>query len=206
MENIKIENHHAYFIVGEKEVIPILHYFLAKKLNFTVEGNPDYWSTDVETFGIEESRHLKDAHSKKALRGRKIFVVKTKFITNEAQNALLKILEDPSPRFMIIKKTGSEKSDKDAKFKFDAEQFLSFNQSTRIKLLSKIIKDKDKESVLKVIDSLEKVLRDRNYPFSLNDSRKVFELLFKSREYAYSRAASPKMILENLSLSLPKLS
>lgn len=224
MNDLNIKNHHAYLIIGGEETLPKLHSLLKKKLDFSISGNPDYHFEEIETLGIEESRGLKETHSKKALGENKVFVVKTKFITHEAQNALLKILEDPLPnsffffimpseeyiyptllsRFMIIKEKKETEEKSEEGEKVDAGHFLSLNQTARIKLLSKIINSKDKNSALKFINLLEEKLHEKLYPFSSKEEREVMDLVLKSKKNIYSRGASLKIVLENLSLSIPK--
>ncbi len=99
--------HHAYLLEGEKEgLIRDLLNFLKKELDFSVEGNPDFWLGDFDNFGIENSGEIKDFQSRKAIRGdKKILIIKTNFITREAQNALLKIFEEPTEQthlFLIM--------------------------------------------------------------------------------------------------------
>ena len=226
MEDIHFTKHHAYFIFGGDKELSRLRALLEKKMNFSFLGNPDFWFEETDTFGIEESRTLKEVHSRKPLGKIKVFIIKTSFITNEAQNALLKILEDPLPhsffffimpsdeyilptllsRFMIIN-DGSRAEDK-SEPEFDVPSFLSLNPAKRIKLLSKIVDAKDKEKALKFLNSLEKELRKKYYPFSSGalEAGEIFRTLLQSKKYLYSRGASVKIILENLSLVLPQAS
>jgi hypothetical protein len=221
MGDINIRGHHAFIILGEKEILPKLYSLLDKKLNFKPTGNPDYWLEEVETFGIEESRRLKEFHLKKAIKAEKVFVVISKFITHEAQNAPLKTLEDPTlnsffffilpskeylsatllSRFMIL----GEKSPKAVtdKVSFDADYFLSLSPAGRIKLLTSILNAKDKKRAEEVINSLEDKLKTL-HPVA-PETIDVFEMLLKSRHYLQSRGASAKLILENLALNMPEI-
>lgn len=90
--------HHAYLLEGEKEeIFQKLLRFLEKDLRFSVKRNLDFWSGDFDSFGIDNSREIKDFQSRKAINeGKKIIAIKTNFITSEAQNSLLKIFEEPT--------------------------------------------------------------------------------------------------------------
>ena len=90
--------HHAYLVEGDTEssLAEILS-FLEKELNFSLNNNPDFWQGDFDTFGINDGRKINDLQSKKSLIGEKqIFIIKTNFITREAQNSLLKMFEEPT--------------------------------------------------------------------------------------------------------------
>src|SRR3989344_4218523 len=89
--------HHAYCIVGEAEKInKDLERFLNKELGFKVSGNPDFWTSRFDTMTIDDVRYIAELHGKKPLQeDKKIFVVFANFITEQAQNAMLKMFEEP---------------------------------------------------------------------------------------------------------------
>ena len=90
--------HHAYLLEGEKEIeFQNLVDFLENEFGFSIVGNPDFWLGDFGGFGVADSREIKDFQSKKPIAGdKKILIIKTDFMTREAQNALLKIFEEPT--------------------------------------------------------------------------------------------------------------
>ncbi|MFH1402387.1 MAG: hypothetical protein ABIG87_02045 [Patescibacteria group bacterium] len=99
--------HHAYLLVGEKEkVLKELLLFLETEVDFKTKANPDFYLEDFDSFGIDDGRKIKDFQSKKAIRGeKKIIVIRTNFITVEAQNSFLKIFEEPTENthfFLIL--------------------------------------------------------------------------------------------------------
>jgi len=223
-----LKNHHAYLVSSFDDDYQVLvKKFLKDQFDFESTGNPDYWTKDIETFGIEDSRELKEIHSKKTLEegGIKVFVIKTEFITHEAQNALLKILEDPLPktfffffvafkdsllptllsRFMLFEQK-SKTSSKEISLPFEISKFLSLSPQARIKLLGKIVVSKDKITAFKFLDLLELTLRNKlNLRKISAEEENVLRLIIKSRDYLNSRSASIKMILENISLIVPQL-
>jgi DNA polymerase III, delta subunit len=70
---------------------------LEEMLGVVVLGNPDLHHVTIQSFGIEDSRRVKELHASKPMseRGRKIFIIEANSMTNEAQNSLLKVLEEP---------------------------------------------------------------------------------------------------------------
>jgi len=65
------------------------------KIN-NLKQNPDFYFYDFLKFGVEESTNLVQQALKKSFNnGKKIFFIHVKQISREAQNALLKILEEP---------------------------------------------------------------------------------------------------------------
>jgi DNA polymerase III delta prime subunit len=61
-------------------------------------GNQDFFERKYETFTIDHARELKLVHEMRPVinDGKKIFVISVDGITVEAQNALLKLLEEPA--------------------------------------------------------------------------------------------------------------
>ncbi len=89
--------HHAYCIVGEtnaskKEVEDVI----LKQLKFPIAGNPDFYFREFDNLKAEDTEAIFIAHANRPTReDKKIFILKTNFITEQAQNKLLKIFEEP---------------------------------------------------------------------------------------------------------------
>ena len=90
--------HHAYCIIGDSEKIILdLQKILKKEFDFLISENPDFWYGKYDILDIEDSRKLKEIHQNKpTVHNKKVFVVSTNFITEKAQNAMLKLFEEPS--------------------------------------------------------------------------------------------------------------
>ncbi|MFZ2202186.1 MAG: hypothetical protein WAV56_02205 [Microgenomates group bacterium] len=89
--------HHAYAFEGEKASVALeLFKFLEKDFEIEIKNNPDFSYQEFETFTIDDGRALQERHGRRALAGKKIFIISTRFVTIEAQNSLLKIFEEPS--------------------------------------------------------------------------------------------------------------
>lgn len=100
--------HHAYLIVGEPaKVTTELKNWLEQRwgVGFTSSANPDFSLREFSTWGVDESRELKAFNSRRPISWPvKIVMVVPKIITLEAQNSLLKTLEEPAAdtHFFII--------------------------------------------------------------------------------------------------------
>lgn len=172
MENI-LEHHikrkkfcHGYLFYGCKEKSDLLAQKLIKHIfceNLENRGacyyckidlgrNPDFFNYSFSKFGVEESALLKETASKKSYIGKKIFLINLEKISNEAQNSLLKILEEPcdSTYFVIYSRffeeiiptlksrlaiinSGKEFSQNFAKNKNIFEKFSEFKDRTEAK-------------------------------------------------------------------------
>ena len=84
--------HHAYLIVGEKETAYLA---LIESLGI-IEGTANTILEKYETFGIAESRELVSRSARHNWHGGREFVILiADRYTSEAQNALLKLFEEP---------------------------------------------------------------------------------------------------------------
>lgn len=115
-ESIGSISHHAYAIVGGTDVRPELLSLLQGEHGVVIRGNPDLFVQKYEALSIDDARGLKEAHAtrpfsgggvegKKGKGARKFFILEIDSITHEAQNALLKIFEEPNDYahfFLII--------------------------------------------------------------------------------------------------------
>lgn len=90
--------HHAYICEGEKDsIFPSICSFLENDLKFATKANPDFVYEEWDKFLISHARRLQEMQLNKTTNsGRKIFIISFNFITREAQNALLKVLEEPT--------------------------------------------------------------------------------------------------------------
>ena len=98
VDYIKALDHHAYFIHAFKDGAHKLKEFLKEKFNISHSQNPDFYHEKFDVIGIDDSRRLKELHSSKSFKDgtKRIFIIESTGITREAQNALLKIFEEPN--------------------------------------------------------------------------------------------------------------
>lgn len=212
--------HHAYLLEGDKEAItPELFAFCEDELGCPTKGNPDFWHGEFNVVGIDESREIRTKQSRKPFRegGKKIFVINARSVTVEAQNALLKIFEDPGegtyfflvvPRAETIIPTLKSRlvtipsPAADILSNTLVSEFLSGDYKMRMKLLEEIVEEKDKGGAGLFLDNLEKEFYKKIGPNAHTVS--VFEDIRKCRSYLNDRAPSIKMLLEYVALAVPR--
>ncbi|MCI0619700.1 hypothetical protein L0Y40_01540 [Candidatus Wolfebacteria bacterium] len=105
-----LREHHAYLVTRKwGEVHKILAAHIEREFGVALRGNPDYWLEVFDTLSIDDARVLAERALRKPVGGEiKIFVIAFNFITSEAQNALLKMFEEPTPgtHFFVVTSLG----------------------------------------------------------------------------------------------------
>jgi len=218
--------HHAYLISGTVErVMPDLRELIESELGFTTTGNPDFWTGDFETFGIDDSRALKELQSRRPFAGeRKFFILCARFFTREAQNSLLKVFEEPTAHthfFIITQNTESllptlksrlffvrsprETLADTGKEDFSAADFLKSGKGKRLKLLADMIESKDKNRAILFLNELERSLYEKGTGDAgmSEEVRQTCKDIGVFRSYLNDRSPSVKMILEQVALTAP---
>lgn len=215
---------HAYCLVGDCEKIKSdLFVFLQKEIKFETTGNPDFWFSNFDVLGVEDSRTIKEKQSQRpVVYNKKIIVISANFVTEQAQNAMLKLFEEPVENthlFLIspssknfIKTFKSRVVFLDSLIEEDSdlsEAKLFFKSSLRERLdfikelIGKISDEKEsKIKIIKLLGSLEKTI------LNLEDIKKsalLLEEIEKARIYAGEQSPSLKMLLEHIALILPVL-
>lgn len=103
--------HHAYLIAGDPgRLVSLLKEYLADRFgpNFVSSSNPDLILASYDLWGVDESRELKSYQSRRPIRfAAKVVIISCRSVTGEAQNSLLKTLEEPAPNthFFILTRT-----------------------------------------------------------------------------------------------------
>src|SRR6266481_6957968 len=90
--------HHAYFITGECEQgISEALAHAGNALGMRYENNPDLIVLRYALFSVDDARTLADLAHRAALNGtQKVIIISVLRLFHEAQNALLKLFEEPS--------------------------------------------------------------------------------------------------------------
>ncbi len=219
--------HHAYvFNRSTAETHIALLEFLERDLGMSISGNPDILSVSYETLGIDDAREIGERASRKALGDRKIFLIDTYFITVQAQNALLKVLEEPSPttHFFILMPNADillptvtsrlmrieiNAGEAESVANEGTRSFLAQNAGERMAFLKVFLKsvteEKDKRPGILFVDGLEeyiyaKAIGGRGLPH-IAEALEEIELC---RKYMYDTSASMKILLEHLASVLPR--
>src|ERR1700733_5288450 len=204
--------HHAYLLITLKvdELVADLKNFLEKELGIKTTGNPDVSHQQFKTLSIAEARSLTESSARKNFSGsRKIFIIETDFITEEAQNALLKVFEEPtegthffiiSPQNILLPTLRSRMqvivhNSADKK----SASILHLNLAERmakVKEMTEAISDeeKTKQDAISLLNQIEREL----YEKGVEKSAPSLKICESARQALYDRGAPVKMILENV--------
>lgn len=199
-----MSQHHAYYIEGP------LSLFSAYK-----EKLSPYYAHVYERFGIDEARELQAlAALKNYTEG--VFLIGAASLTTEAQQALLKLFEEPQkgtvfivmvPHGVLLPTVKSRMLEYPELIEADADtsgakKFLKLSGKERSDFITKLLKDDEnqKERVRDFIHALEAELYKK-----VGDSktRQALADIAMVRDYVRDRSPSLKMLLEHLALALP---
>lgn len=240
--------HHAYFLVGDGEEIFLkLKNFLSMEVGVETVGNPDFWYGKYNTLNIENARLIAESQERKSFDGSpssrapqvleqssvrdrelttglKIFIIQADFITEEAQNSLLKVFEEPtvgthffiiSPQDvllptlrsrMVVIQVESYKAPtvlSGSRLNASASKILAMSVAERLVKVKEITdaisdEEKTKQDAIALLNQIESEL----YKSGVEKNSKSLEICEQARASLYDRGAPIKMILENLLLSV----
>ncbi len=219
--------YHSYVIEGDPELLPYsLRVFLEDKGEINTQS-PDLILNTYDSFTINDSPKIKDWHQNKPIDGKKkICIIGTKFINREAEQSLLKIIEEPTvdthffiiipdssllsltilSRVQLIKSNCDDESES-----INAEEFIKLSKSDRIEKIASIIKEfKDNENsgglrnkAILLINAIERIIYSKWKSDIDNEDYKFILSEFKNcRDYLSLPGASVKMILEHIALMI----
>lgn len=204
--------HHANLVVGVGDSQSFIFEILKNDLQFEPTANPDFLALTEEIFGIDEARALALWAIGKPLVGdKKVCFVKTKSVGFEAQNALLKTLEEPTLGtyiFLSVESLGGILPTFISRVRIWhlpehglysqnlAKRFLSSDIKEKFALVNSLSKKENKNELKEMLSDLEKIAYQNNLAAS-----KMRDIL-KMKTLAGARGSSPKMLLEWLACML----
>ena len=214
---------HAWIAQGTVDDVPRALSLLEEQ-GIETQHNPDLSVRTFSTFGIDDAHEMSIRAASRALKTRRVFVIVASTITTEAQNALLKTLEEPraGAQFLVLVPTPHTllktilsraqivqlpelSVHKGTLCTVDASTFLKSRPSARIELLKPLLEKTDDDvydtpMILKFLNDIEYVVA------GISDTRvraKSLRVFYKVRKYATDRGALIKALLESLALLLP---
>src|SRR3989344_5591121 len=198
--------HHAYYIEGS----------LSQFDEYKAHLRP-FWARTYERFGIDEARELIALASLKNF-AEATFFAGASSITGEAQQALLKLLEEPQegtmfvflvPHGALIATLKSRMMEypkyQVSGIKYQSSiNFLKLNQKERSEFITKLLKNEEgvKERVRDFINALEAQCVAQK-AMQKPEGRQALQDIAMVRGYLADRSPSLKMLLEHLALALP---
>lgn len=210
----------VHVVAGNAKQIPAVE-ALFEKEGIEMHGNPDVYVRTYQGFGADEARELKQRASLRAIgSSSRVFVIATPGMTGEAQNALLKTLEEPpgDARFVFIVPSpdtllptfrsrcqilalSARDGDVGA---VDVKEFLAAGAEARLEMLKPLLdKDEDEKrdmgAILAFLSSLERLLSES----AERDSRGL-RAIYRARKFATDKGALLKPLLEQVALLMPR--
>jgi hypothetical protein len=212
---------HAYIVEGDADpAVAAVCAFCEGELRCPIAGNPDFVVERYDTLLVEDAVALRDRQSMvTAGDGRQIIVAAFRNATRDAQNALLKVLEEPAERthFFLVVPYASlllpTVRSRAVLIRFGgegdsslADPWLKAGAGKRMTLAEKLAKDirddrKTRADGLSLLDALERALapKARANPAAARAASTV--LAVKQRWNHHG--SSPKLLLESVALALP---
>lgn len=212
--------HHAYFLVGDAdEIVLKLKDFLEEEVGVKTSGSADFWHGRFNTLNIEGARNIAEAQERKEFsNGRKIFVIQADFITEEAQNSLLKVFEEPtsgthffiiSPQEILLPTLRSRMQvliipraalGRGVTTSSRVLDMKLGDRLAKVKEITEAISDEEqtKQDAISFLNQIELEL----HALGVEKSAKSLEICEATRASLYDRGAPVKMILENLVMNI----
>lgn len=210
--------HHAYFFVGDVlEIKKSLLNFFDKTLKYKTFSNPDFSDLSFENLSVDDARFIRESSEKKnILGGKMIFMISFESVSLEAQNSLLKVVEEPtgetyfffvSPQDSLLSTLKSRMQV--VKFKINnskpetSESFFLLNLKERLQKVKDIVdsisdEEESKQSAVDFVNGIEEEI----YKRGVVEKARELSLCTHARDSLFQRGAPIKMILENLVLSI----
>ena len=222
--------HHAFVIeAGVEEGIQQANAWAEKELGLTAAANPDVIVLRYGLFSVEDARKVNAVAMQAPLRGKKkVVIIAATRAYHEAQNALLKLFEEPTPDthlFLVLPSLGAllptlrsrvqvlkAGTEQHAVASELAHEFLKAAPEKRSAMIKKLTAGKDederrenRDKALAIVNGVEAAAYEAMHKG--NDSPAYGALLQNTtqlRDFLHDRSAPVKMILEHLSLVIPK--
>jgi DNA polymerase-3 subunit delta' len=218
-------SHHAYYLISSDSARADLISALATHHKIESQGNPDFFDHFYEMFVIDDARAVKTFHGMRPVTetGKKIFILQMNGVTIEAQNALLKLLEEPAEyahffilipsthlllptvksRMRFLGETGKEKTTDSELLKI-AERLTALSKAKRLEEVKKLIDDiskekKTRQDAIELLNALQTVVREQK---GVQEGASALLTIEMARNYMHDRAPSIKMLLEYVMLNI----
>ncbi len=208
--------HHAYLVAGHAELGAVEVLSVLEKRGIETRGNPDFYRAHFSELGVDESRKVAEFASLKPIGEKKYVLISWSRATAEAQNALLKNLEDARSTafFISVDSSGhalptirsrcvllSAEASMPEEDTEEAKTFLADSFEGRLskveKMTTAITKTQDRAPARAFVRALIVRLKNDASASALRD-------LLDADRYLRLQGSSAKSILSHLAVSLPR--
>ena len=223
--------HHAFVIeAGAEEGIAIVQAWTERELGMVIKNNPDISILRYGLFSVEDARGVAEKVAGAPFVGEhKVVVISANRAYHEAQNALLKLFEEPPrgtflflimpslggllptlrSRVQVLNKLVPRQSSGRQEIEGAAEQFLAASKEKRSAIIKKLTSGKDeeerrelREEAIAIVNGIEATAYASGRTTSRH--RELLGDIQVLRGYLHDRSAPVRIILEHLSLAIPK--
>ncbi len=212
----------GYLVPGGHEALPALRAFLAQR-GINTDGNADVYIREYKLFTVDDARSLRERAQSRAIgKHGRVFIVVAPSMTQEAQNGLLKTLEEPpagATFFLVVPSVHTllptlrsrtqvlELAAEKSEGLVDVNAFLAAPSEKRLDMLKPLyMHDEDDERDLRpaviFLQQLEQVFAPR---VASSDVREGIESVYRARKYLMDKGALLKPLLEQVALFSPRL-
>jgi DNA polymerase III, delta subunit len=188
----------------------------------SIKKNPDLYTRTYTHFGADEARELRSRASLRAINGRRVFVIVAAAMTIEAQNILLKTIEEPAgdalfifivpaPEALLSTVRSRAQILKLEEAQGGAEtvavKFLSSDAVARMEILKPLLEKGDDErrdigSIITLLSSLERTMGNVK---DAHKKRLGLKSIYLARKYITDKGALVKALLEQVALVVPRV-
>ncbi len=217
----------TYLVQGSREALPALLAHVARE-GFPKEGSPDFFLRVYAHFGMDEAQELRARAGLRAVgTDGRVFLIVAPNLTIEAQNALLKTLEEPpgdavffflvpAPEALLptvrSRAEALALSSSHSRSKHAAD-FLAASHTQRLDMLKALLpkkgsgeedggaSERDVAGAVSFLAELERLLAEADIP-AVEKARGA-EAIYRARRFLTDKGSMMKMLLEQVALLAP---
>lgn len=213
--------HHAYCVEGTHDSLLFVESYIRELFKNQAQVLVQKYSL----FSVDDARTLsKSASLRSGQNAPHVEIVYADSISIEAQNAILKAIEEPAPNTHYIFVT--PRLDKilptilsrsisfsllnttiDSTTALEMKEFLGAGRVTRMTIIARYLKDledEDGETSRRALDSFFEKLIIHISSLNIAEKSSALEVLMNARKYIRDKGSSQKMIAEYVALMIPE--
>ncbi|MHB8710546.1 MAG: hypothetical protein ACYC6X_03295 [Minisyncoccota bacterium] len=223
-----MNRHHAFVIEAEaEEGIAAAQAWAARELGMQAKGSADVVVLQYGLFSVEDARRVSELAAGAPFAGEhKVLIIAASRAYHEAQNALLKLFEEPPAGtylFLILPSLGGLLPTLRSRIQIlnygftkpilskVAEEFIKASKEKRSALIKKLASGTDEEErrehrdeAIAIVNGVEAIAYQYRSQASILEHVALLRDIAILRAHLYDRSAPLRMILEHLSLVTPK--
>ncbi len=216
---------HAYLASGNITVLmEELPKVIEKVFNVKRSANPDFQVISKDFLSIEDARDIIEMSYMKSFGGGgfRFFIIGAEIVSDEAQNAFLKVVEEPpqETRFFFVTSAKSSLLPTLRSRLIDLPQtkavpegfceqgadFMSSTVDKRRKQVASLIKNQDKQKAINLLSSIEFFLDTLDEDTWSDERKRALETVFMVKKNIISQRSSIKFLVDHLCCCTPRIS